>query len=181
MLFYIFGYLYAYLHIYIYIYIYMVPPPCTYPFPAFLFRYGAQQADAGLCHPGATGCSKIRWCSYTYYQSCSCTQSQNRTARLKIPIKASYRKPKTLEKPIEVTHKEFKTLDKPIKVVRRESKTLEKTNKNAHKELKTMQTPINTIKTMIFNLSPWGGVAPGHNSKIMVFMVFIGFSIVLGF
>ena len=88
---------------------------------------------------------------------------------------------KTLEKPIEVTHKEFKTLDKPIKVVRRESKTLEKTNKNAHKELKTMETPINTIKTMIFNLSPWGGVAPGHNSKIMVFMVFIGFSIVFGF
>ena len=48
-------------------------------------------------------------------------------------------------------------------------KTLEKTNKN-HKN----------HKTIIFKLSPDGGVALGDNLKIMVFMVFGGFSNVLG-
>ena len=55
-------YVYMYICIYVYICLYMSiyvnmygTPPCTYPFPAFLFRYGAQQADADLCHPGATG------------------------------------------------------------------------------------------------------------------------------
>ena len=47
-----------------------------------------------------------------------------------------------------------------------EAKNLGKTNK--------------TIKTIIFKLSPDGGVAPGDSLKIMVFMVFIGFSNVLG-
>ena len=35
-------------------------------------------------------------------------------------------------------------------------------------------------KTIKFKLSPDGGVAPGDSLKIMVFMVFIGFSNVLG-
>ena len=43
-----------------------------------------------------------------------------------------------------------------------------------------MEKPIKTIKTIIFKLSPDGGVAPGDSLKIMVFMVFIGFSNVLG-
>ena len=37
-----------------------------------------------------------------------------------------------------------------------------------------------TIKTIIFKLSPDDGVAPGDSLKIIVFMVFIGFSNVLG-
>ena len=45
---------------------------------------------------------------------------------------------------------------------------------------KTLEKPIKTIKTIIFKLSPDGGVAPGDSLKIMVFMVFIGFSNVLG-
>ena len=45
---------------------------------------------------------------------------------------------------------------------------------------KTLEKPIKTIKTIIFKLSPDGGVAPGDNLKIMVFMVFIAFSNVLG-
>ena len=40
---------------------------------------------------------------------------------------------------------------------------------------KTLEKPIKTIKTIIFKLSPDGGVAPGDNLKIMVFMVFIVF------
>ena len=42
---------------------------------------------------------------------------------------------------------------------------------------KTLEKP---IKTIIFKLSPDGGVALGDNLKIMVFMVFVGFSNVLG-
>ena len=45
---------------------------------------------------------------------------------------------------------------------------------------KTLEKPIKTIKTIIFKPSPDGGVAPGDSLKIMVFMVFIGFSNVLG-
>ena len=45
---------------------------------------------------------------------------------------------------------------------------------------KTVEKPIKTIKTIIFKLSPDGGVAPGDSLNIMVFMVFIGFSNVLG-
>ena len=44
----------------------------------------------------------------------------------------------------------------------------------------TLEKPIKTIKTIIFKPSPDGGVAPGDSLKIMVFMVFIGFSNVLG-
>ena len=40
---------------------------------------------------------------------------------------------------------------------------------------KTLEKPIKTIKTIIFKLSPDGGVAPGDSLKIMVFMVFICF------
>ena len=45
---------------------------------------------------------------------------------------------------------------------------------------KTLEKPIKTITTIIFKPSPDGGVAPGDRLKIMVFMVFIGFSNVLG-
>ena len=45
---------------------------------------------------------------------------------------------------------------------------------------KTLEKPIKTIKTIIFKLSPDGRVAHGDSLKIMVFMVFIGFSNVLG-
>ena len=38
---------------------------------------------------------------------------------------------------------------------------------------KTLEKPIKTIKTIIFKLSPDGGVALGDNLKIMVFMVFL--------
>ena len=40
---------------------------------------------------------------------------------------------------------------------------------------KTLGKQIKTIKTMIFKLSPDGGVARGDSLKIMVFMVFIVF------
>ena len=47
-------------------------------------------------------------------------------------------------------------------------------------EAENLGKTIKTIKTIIFKLSPDGGVAPGDSLKIMVFMVFIGFSNVLG-
>ena len=43
-----------------------------------------------------------------------------------------------------------------------------------------MEKPIKTIKTMIFKLSPGATPPSGDSLKIMVFMVFIGFSKVFG-
>ena len=72
-----------------------------------------------------------------------------------------------METAIKMTHKELKTLEKPINMT--------------HKEPKTLEKPIKTIKTMIFKLSPGATPPSGDGLKIMVFMVFIGFSNVFGF
>ena len=87
----------------------------------------------------------------------------------------------TLEKPIKMTHKESKTVEKPINMTHKKLKTLEKPIKMTHKEPKTLEKPIKTIKTMIFKLSPGATPPSGDSLKIMVFMVFIGFSKVYGF
>ena len=71
------------------------------------------------------------------------------------------------KKTINMTHKELKTLEKPINMT--------------HKEPKTLEKLIKTIKTMIFKLSPGATPPSGDGLKIMVFMVFIGFSKVFGF
>ena len=61
------------------------------------------------------------------------------------------------------------------------TQTLEKPINMTHKEPKTLEKPIKTIKTMIFKLSPGATPPSGDSLKIMVFMVFIGFSKVFGF
>ena len=83
----------AYIHIYIY-----GTPPMYLPFSCFPVQVRSSASRCRFMSSRGHGLSKIRWCSYTQYQSCSCTQSQNSTVAIENTNKSVIQGAKSIRK-----------------------------------------------------------------------------------